>query len=56
MKVFLRILLILLLVVVLAFGGLLGMLVAVPIAALLKIQFDKYIAKKEAERSAPQPE
>ena len=39
-----------------AVGGLLGMLVAVPIAALLKIRFDKYIAKKEAARSAPQTE
>ncbi len=33
-----------------AVGGLLGMLVAVPLAALLKIEFDKYVAKKEAEK------
>ncbi len=33
-----------------AVGGLLGMLVAVPLAALLKIEFDKYIDKKEAEK------
>ena len=35
-----------------AVGGLLGMLVAVPLAALLKIEFDKYISKKESEKSA----
>ena len=35
-----------------AVGGLIGMLVAVPIAAFLKIQFDKYIARKEAEKKA----
>lgn len=35
-----------------AVGGLLGMLVAVPLAALLKIRFDKYIARKEAEKKA----
>ena len=34
-----------------AVGGLLGMLVAVPLAALLKIQFDKFIARKEAEKA-----
>ena len=28
-------------------GGLVGMLVAVPCAALLKLQFDKYIARKK---------
>lgn len=33
-----------------AVGGLLGMLVAVPLAALIKIEFDKYIDKKEAEK------
>ena len=33
-----------------AIGGLVGMLVAVPLAALLKIQFDKFIARKEAEK------
>ena len=33
-----------------AIGGLIGMLVAVPLAALLKIQFDKFIARKEAEK------
>ncbi|MBQ4513356.1 MAG: AI-2E family transporter [Anaerolineaceae bacterium] len=35
-----------------AVGGLLGMLVAVPLAALLKIQFDKFIDRKEAEKRA----
>ena len=35
-----------------AVGGLLGMLVAVPLAALLKTEFDKYIDKKEAEAKA----
>ena len=35
-----------------AVGGLVGMLVAVPIAALLKIQFDKYLARKEAEKTS----
>lgn len=35
-----------------AVGGLLGMLVAVPVAALLKIEFDKYVAKKEIEKKA----
>ena len=34
-----------------AVGGLLGMLVAVPLAALAKIEFDKYIAKKETEKA-----
>ena len=33
-----------------AIGGLVGMLVAVPIAALLKIEFDKYLARKEKEK------
>ena len=33
-----------------AVGGLLGMLIAVPLAALLKIEFDKFIAHKEAEK------
>lgn len=33
-----------------AIGGLIGMLLAVPLAALLKIQFDKFIARKEAEK------
>ena len=33
-----------------AVGGLVGMLVAVPLAALLKIEFDKFIARKEAEK------
>ena len=31
-------------------GGLVGMLVAVPLAALLKIEFDKFIDAKEAEK------
>ena len=35
-----------------AVGGLAGMLVAVPLAALLKIEFDKYLDKKEAEKAA----
>ena len=35
-----------------AVGGLLGMLVAVPLAALLKIEFDKYVNKKEKEKSS----
>lgn len=35
-----------------AVGGLLGMLIAVPLAALLKIEFDKFIAKKEAEKKS----
>ncbi len=34
-----------------AVGGLLGMLVAVPLAALLKIEFDKFIEKKEKEKN-----
>ena len=34
-----------------AVGGLLGMLVAVPLATLAKIEFDKYIAKKETEKA-----
>ena len=33
-----------------AIGGLLGMLVAVPLAALLKIEFDKFIDRKEKEK------
>ena len=33
-----------------ALGGLLGMIVAVPVAALLKLQFDRYLAKKEREK------
>ena len=33
-----------------AVGGLVGMLVAVPLAALLKIEFDKYLDKKEKEK------
>ena len=37
-----------------AVGGLLGMLVAVPLAALLKIQFDKYIDRKEKEKKLKQ--
>ena len=37
-----------------AVGGLVGMLVAVPLAALLKIEFDKYVAKKEAEKNTKQ--
>lgn len=32
-----------------AVGGVVGMLVSAPIAAWLKIEFDKYIARKEAE-------
>lgn len=32
-----------------AVGGVVGMLVSAPIAALLKIEFDKFIARKEAE-------
>lgn len=32
-----------------AIGGVVGMLVSAPVAAWLKIEFDKYIAKKEAE-------
>ena len=35
-----------------AVGGLVGMLVAVPLAALLKIEFDKYLDRKEAEKKA----
>ncbi len=38
-----------------AVGGLLGMLVAVPLAALLKIEFDKYIDRKESENSKTKP-
>ena len=34
-----------------ALGGLLGMIVAVPVAALLKLQFDRYLAKKEREKT-----
>ena len=30
-----------------ALGGILGMLVAVPVGALIKLQFDRYLAKKE---------
>jgi predicted PurR-regulated permease PerM len=30
-----------------ALGGLLGMIVAVPCAALLKLQFDRYLQRKE---------
>ena len=30
-----------------ALGGILGMIVAVPCAALLKLQFDRYLQKKE---------
>ena len=33
-----------------AVGGLVGMLVAVPLAALLKIEFDKFLDKKEKEK------
>ena len=35
-----------------AVGGLVGMLVAVPLAALLKIEFDKFIDKKEIEKKS----
>ncbi len=35
-----------------AVGGLVGMVVAVPCAALLKLQFDKYLARKEAEKKS----
>jgi predicted PurR-regulated permease PerM len=35
-----------------AIGGLVGMLVAVPLAALLKIEFDKYLDRKEAEKKS----
>ncbi len=34
-----------------ALGGLLGMIVAVPVAALLKLQFDRYLAKKEKTKT-----
>ncbi len=34
-------------------GGLIGMLVAVPLAALLKIEFDKFIAAKEEAKKHP---
>ena len=30
-----------------AIGGFVGMLVAVPVAALLKLQFDRYLERKE---------
>ena len=33
-----------------AIGGLVGMLVAVPLAALLKLQFDKFLDRKEKEK------
>ena len=33
-----------------AVGGLLGMLVAVPLMALAKLEFDKYIDRKEKEK------
>ena len=33
-----------------ALGGLLGMIVAVPVASLIKLQFDRYLNKKEAAR------
>lgn len=40
-----------------AIGGVAGMLVSAPIAALLKIEFDKYIERKEKEKAeAGQPE
>ncbi|MBR6089836.1 MAG: AI-2E family transporter [Anaerolineaceae bacterium] len=35
-----------------AVGGLIGMLVAVPLAALLKIEFDKFLDRKEAEKKS----
>ena len=34
-----------------ALGGVLGMLVAVPVGALLKLQFDRYLIKKEESRT-----
>ncbi len=37
-----------------AVGGLAGMLVAVPAAAFIKIQLDKWLQSREAEESAPQ--
>ena len=37
-------------------GGLIGMLVAVPLAALLKIEFDKFIDAKEARKKAAKTE
>jgi len=36
------------------FGGVVGMLVAVPVAALLKLQFDKYIEKRKKKNKAIQ--
>ena len=33
-------------------GGVVGMLVAVPVAALLKLQFDRYVAKKKQAKEA----
>ena len=38
-----------------AVGGIAGMLVSAPIAALLKMEFDKYIEKKEKEAAEQQP-
>ena len=39
-----------------AIGGFLGMIVAVPTAALLKIQFDRYLDKREKEKDAVKAE
>lgn len=35
-------------------GGILGMIVAIPIATLLKMQLDRYLKKKESEKAADQ--
>ena len=33
-------------------GGVVGMLIAVPVAALLKLQFEKYVEKRRAKQNA----
>ena len=38
-----------------AIGGFVGMLVAVPVAALLKLQFDRYLEKKEKTAAGEEP-
>ncbi|MBR3203769.1 MAG: AI-2E family transporter [Solobacterium sp.] len=37
-----------------AIGGLLGLLLAVPVGAFLKLQFDKWLARKEPPEDAPE--
>ena len=39
-----------------AIGGLVGMLLAVPVGAFLKMQFEKWLAKKEPPKDSDEEE